>query len=272
MPELPEVETICRGISPIITGKQIKNIVVRQPKLRYPLAKKDFISLTGKTVHQVKRRGKYIRIILDYKDEILIHLGMSGTIVVTSKETPIRKHEHFSLFFDKIECRYHDPRKFGLVIRNTIGLEHSLLKRLGEEPMELEPHQWASKMITKTKKMKRSIKSLLMNQNIIAGLGNIYVNEILFLAKILPHRYCCTMNSYEYKKVAQSTIKLLLKAIELGGTTLKDFVNNLGNPGYFSQQLQVYGRENKPCFQCHTIIKKAILNQRSTYWCEQCQT
>lgn len=271
MPELPEVETTCQGIKPYLEGKTVKRMTVRQPSLRWPIPLDKAKALEGQSIQKVSRRGKYI--LLDVADGYwLIHLGMSGSMrVVTTDELP-RKHDHVDLeLMDGSVIRFNDPRRFGcwLFQPNEEG-EHSLLLHLGVEPLS-EAFNGAY-LFKQSRQRQVAVKNFIMNSHVVVGVGNIYASESLFDAGISPKRAAGNISLARYEKLAASIKKILARSIEQGGTTLRDFINSDGNPGYFKQSLNVYDLEGQPCKQCSKPIKKITQGQRSTFFCSTCQT
>ena len=269
MPELPEVETSVRGISSL-TDKKIQQIKIHIPKLRWPIKEKDFLYLEGRKIISIYRRAKYI--IFDCEEKFLVmHLGMTGTLrIIPTKSNEYKKHDHVELVFKKNKLIFNDPRRFGSIhITNNIN-EHFLIKNLGVEPLDEVFNE--DYLYTKIKKSNASIKSLIMNQKIVVGIGNIYANEVLFLSRINPRKkgkYITRKNASEITKHSKS---ILRKAIDAGGTTLQDFFSPSGNKGYFKVDLNVYDREGEKCFDCSNLIKRIEQNQRSTFLCRNCQS
>lgn len=267
MPELPEVETTCRGIAPHLLNSTISGAVVRQPRLRWPVP--DLASLAGQTVRAVERRAKYILLRLD-RDWLIIHLGMSGSLRIVPCASPPRTHDHIDLVFGTRCLRMHDPRRFGAVLRCASDpLAHPLLRDLGPEPLSAAfdgryLHRCAQGR-------KTAIKNLLMDGRVVVGVGNIYATEALFRAGIHPQRASRRIAMQRMEDLAASVKTILGYAIERGGTTLRDFLNEAGEPGYFAQELQVYGRAGLPCRQCGTTIKTRMIGQRASAYCAACQ-
>ena len=270
MPELPEIETICRDISPYLVNKQIKNIIIRNRNLRWPITNNLEKNLKNQTINKITRRGKYI-LFNCTNGTLIIHLGMSGKLTILHKNINFQKHDHLELrLSNKIILRYHDPRRFGSIhwtVENPAKFK--LLKNLGVEPLTHENLDLY--LFNNSKKRCCTIKSLLMNAKIIVGIGNIYANEILFQANILPTRQANKINLLEYKKITKAIKLILDKAIINRGTTLRDFVDGKGKQGNFQKQLYVYGRNGMPCKKCATILKELYLNQRVTIFCPICQ-
>lgn len=270
MPELPEVETTLRGIAPHLESQHIESIDVRQPKLRWPVSA-EFSTLGQLPVVSLARRAKYL-IIGTSKGHIIIHLGMSGSLRIVGRDEPRRKHDHveFRLSSGKL-MRYHDPRRFGAVLWTTNSVEeHVLLTRLGPEP--LSNHFTNDHLFQASRKRKTAIKNLIMDAHVVVGVGNIYASEALFLAGIRPGKAAGRISTAQSAAIVAAIKKVLADAIKQGGTTLRDFVNSDGSPGYFQQTLNVYGRNGDRCRHCATIIKSRIIGQRSTFYCPSCQT
>jgi formamidopyrimidine-DNA glycosylase len=275
MPELPEVETTLRGIRPSLKGRTIHEIVVRNPSLRWPVP--DEISRAeGRFVRGCRRRAKYLLVDLAGSERskpggLLIHLGMSGSLRVCRADDPPRKHDHFDIVLDTGRCvRFNDPRRFGVLLWWDAPAEaHPLLSALGPEPLT-EPfsglHLWQ-----KSRGRKGAVKNFIMDGKIVVGVGNIYASEALFMAGIHPTRPAGRVSAQRYEALAAAIKDVLAHAIRRGGTTLRDFLNSEGNPGYFAQELLVYEREGLPCFRCQTPIRRKVIGQRSSYYCVRCQ-
>lgn len=268
MPELPEVETTRLGITPLIKGRVIEKCVVRNGKLRWPVPADLASGLQKQKILSITRRAKYLRFHCAETD-FVVHLGMSGSLRFITEKEPPRKHDHIDWVFADGTLRYHDPRRFGCVLWLESKRAFNLLESLGPEPLsDLFSEAY---LFDHLKKRQKNIKSALMDNKIVVGVGNIYAQEALFLAKINPQR---ASNSITFKECDQlvSAVKTILgKAIETGGTTLKDFVNPDGNPGYFAQSLKVYGRAGAPCRVCGEPLEGITLGNRATVYCERCQ-
>ena len=270
MPELPEVETTCRGIAPHIEGKIIQQVIIRQPQLRWRVPESLDQILSGLSVLSVSRRAKYL-LFVTRAGTMLVHLGMSGSLRIITTGQEAVKHDHIDFIFnDHLIMRYNDPRRFGAVLWTSgVVTDHPLLKDLGPEPL-LEDFN-GKLLYALSRQRKTPIKSFIMDSHIVVGVGNIYANEALFMAGILPSRQSGKVSLVRYQKLADCIRLILLNAIQQGGTTLRDFVNEAGNPGYFKQQLKVYGRKGLPCISCQQALTEIRLSNRSTVFCAKCQ-
>ncbi len=270
MPELPEVETTCRGIAPHIQHKHVTDVIIRQSGLRWPVPNDLKQQLIGHPVNEISRRGKYL-LLHFVNGTVIIHLGMSGNLRIVTPDQPVKKHDHVDIVFtDNTILRFNDPRRFGCVLWTEQPVEqHSLLSKLGPEP--LSDNFNVEYLHQQAKGKKTAVKSLLMDSHVVVGVGNIYANEALFMAGIHPTRAAGRISLTRYKVLTDKIKIVLRQAIEQGGTTLKDFVNEAGKPGYFQQQLNVYGRVNQPCINCQQTLKEIRLNNRSTVYCPHCQ-
>lgn len=270
MPELPEVETTRCGIEPCVQGRVIKAAVVRQRALRWPVPRNLNALLAGNKVQAVTRRGKYLLLKLE-TGTLLIHLGMSGHLSVIRATVAPQKHDHVDILFEQgTVLRLTDPRRFGAVLWvKGNPLDHVLLAHLGPEPLEDEFD--GAYLFNISRGRKAAVKSFIMDSKIVVGVGNIYVNEALFLAGIRPSRGAGRLNREQCDTLANTIKKVLAKAIAAGGTTLRDFRSVEGRAGYFQQELQVYGRGGMPCLQCGSLLKETRLGQRSTLYCPLCQ-
>ncbi len=271
MPELPEVETTRRGIEPHIKAGYISGLVIRQPQLRWPIPADLPRLIQGQRVVSVTRRGKYLLLNLS-NGSVLIHLGMSGSLCIVSNEQPAGKHEHIDIVFDSdISLRLKDPRRFGAVLwAGETPLAHKLLVNLGPEPLCDDFN--GEYLYARSRGRTLTVKNLIMNSSIVVGIGNIYANEALFAAGISPTRPAGRIALKRYELLVQTIKKILDEAISRGGTTLRDFVGGDGKPGYFKQQLNVYGRSGQPCVNCGATLKEKRLNNRSTVYCRYCQS
>lgn len=268
MPELPEVETTRRGIEPHILGRRISAVVVREHRLRWPVDENLSDRLVGGCFLRARRRAKYL--LLDSEHgTLMVHLGMSGSLRVMTREEPPMFHDHIDIQFDGGLClRYNDPRRFGSF--HWLGSDdHPLLNHLGPEPL-LDDFDGAW-LYAKSRGRRSSVKQFLMDGKIVVGVGNIYANEALFTAGIRPDRAAGRVALSRYEALAQAVKRILQGAIEQGGTTLRDFVGGDGKPGYFAQQLKVYGRGGQACRHCKFTLKEIRQNNRTTVFCPQCQ-
>ena len=270
MPELPEVETSRRGIEPHIVDATISRVIIRERRLRWPVAPAVDRNLPGEVVSSVGRRAKYLLINTDSGSAIL-HLGMSGSVCIVERDTPAGVHDHVDIEFESGQTlRFRDPRRFGSLHWSEDPLSHPLLSNLGPEPLGDEfdgNYLWQ-----KSRHRKVSVKQFIMNANIVVGVGNIYASESLFTAGINPRRAAGRIARQRYDILADAIKDVLSKAIAAGGTTLRDFYGGSGEAGYFQQQLEAYGREDEPCRRCNTPITAIVQGQRSTYYCKSCQT
>ncbi|MHB8455567.1 MAG: bifunctional DNA-formamidopyrimidine glycosylase/DNA-(apurinic or apyrimidinic site) lyase [Acidiferrobacterales bacterium] len=271
MPELPEVETTLRGIAPHIQGQRVRSVVVRNAKLRWPVPAALVRELAGQTVRTVERRAKYLLLRAD-NGTVIVHLGMSGSLRAVPCVTPPGKYDHLDVVLDNGIClRLRDPRRFGAVLwTRSDPAQHALLKDLGPEP--LGPDFTGDYLHLRTRARKVAVRDLLMNTRIVAGIGNIYANEALFLAGIRPRRAAGRISRAECNRLVQTVRATLTSAIRAGGTTLRDFQNADGLPGYFQQSLAVYGRANAPCPNCATPISAVRLGPRRAFYCPRCQS
>jgi len=270
MPELPEVETTLRGISPYLLDKKINRIQVREPRLRWPvpqgLHKAENLKVTDLT-----RRGKYI-IAGTSEGSIILHLGMSGSLRIVDNPFETRKHDHvlFELQNNKTMV-YHDPRRFGTILWTTgPAHEHKLLADLGPEPLSKAFD--GAYLFKRSRGKKVAVKNYIMNGHIVVGVGNIYASEALFRSGIRPGKAAGRVTAAAFDSLATDIKNVLGAAIQSGGTTLRDFVNSEGEPGYFQQTLNVYGREGEPCRKCSNTIRQRTIGQRSTFYCSHCQS
>ena len=269
MPELPEVETTRLGIAPYVEGQKISKIVIRQPQLRWPVPKELIKLATNQTIKTVHRRAKYL-LLETSTGHIIIHLGMSGSLRIVDKNASVTKHDHVDFILNHKALRFHDPRKFGTILwTQSNPYKHKLLQRLGPEPLSDEFNGEHMHRLAKQRKL--SVKSFIMDSHIVVGVGNIYASEALFLSGIHPKRAASRISLARYQKLATNIKAVLNNAIELGGTTLKDFVREDGKPGYFANELNVYNKKGEPCPYCHNPIQFRVIGQRSSYYCSQCQ-
>jgi formamidopyrimidine-DNA glycosylase len=269
MPELPEVETTLRGVLPHLQGRTVRELQVHDPRLRWPVPA-ELEQIVGARVLSGQRRAKYLLFTTD-RGTLLIHLGMSGSLRILAPSIPLRKHDHLCLRLDSgQELRFHDPRRFGCVLWFTHRLEdHPLLRDLGPEP--LSEAFTADHLYQRSRQRHCSVKSFIMDGHTVVGVGNIYACEALFMAGIHPTRAAGKVSLPRYTKLVAAIRQVLAASIEMGGTTLRDFLNESGEPGYFKQTLRVYDRADQPCLTCHTPIKRIVHAQRSTFYCSICQ-
>lgn len=274
MPELPEVETVCRGLAKPLTDARITEAAAHRADLRAPLPADLGAKLKGARVLNVTRRAKYILIALDNRQTLLLHLGMSGRIILSHENTPLQKHDHISIAFDNgLHARFNDPRRFGycdLVPTDKIP-EHKLLRSLGIEP--LSPAFTPARLAMLLKGRKSAIKTALLDQKLVVGIGNIYASEALFAAHIDPRRPAGSCTQSELRTLTASIKKTLQAAIKAGGSSLRDYVQTDGELGYFQNHFSVYDREGERCPGCTCNLKKTkgirriAQAGRSTFYC-----
>ncbi len=271
MPELPEVETTLRGIEPHILNIPINKILVRAKKLRWPIPEKTLKNnLIGNSFYSINRRAKYL-IFKSKLGHLLVHLGMSGCLKILHRFDEPNKHDHLDFVFKNGTClRFTDPRKFGSILWTQDPEKHFLIKNLGPEP--LGNSFSGTYLFEKSRRRKLPIKSFIMNANVVSGIGNIYANEALFLSGIRPQKKTGTISQKQFETLALSIKNLLHSSIDQGGTTLRDFVSGNNRPGYFQNELLVYGRSGKNCFSCSSKLKEIRLAQRSSVYCPLCQS
>jgi len=271
MPELPEVETTRQGIHPHIQGKKVSKVLVRNPRLRWPIPN-DFNNLiSGKKVLATDRRGKYL--LLKFSNGTAIwHLGMSGSLQIVDKSRPIEKHDHVDwVFSQKCILRFNDPRRFGCLLwhKGNKVEENKLLVNLGPEPLSEEFS--VDYLYSKSRKSSKPVKAWIMDGKVVVGVGNIYANEVLFKTGIHPLKKAHRLSFNHCEKLVAEIKNILLAAIKQGGTTLRDFVNSDGKPGYFSQELSVYGKGGQGCQRCGKSLTEKVIAQRSSVYCTACQ-
>ncbi len=269
MPELPEVEITKRGISPHITHKKIEKVLLRRSSLRWIIPAHLPETLPGQVVFLVDRRAKYL-LLKVAKGTLIIHLGMSGTLQLVDLSTAVTKHDHFDLCFENdLILRFNDPRRFGALLWSEAGNSHPLLKKLGPEPLSNNFDDIL--LYEKSRGKKQAVKSFIMDSKVVVGLGNIYATEALFMAGVRPDCSAEDISKTRYALISKSIRKVLQRAINCGGTTLKDFKGSDGKPGYFAIELSVYGKKGEPCPRCSTIIKSKKIGQRASCFCPACQ-
>jgi formamidopyrimidine-DNA glycosylase len=270
MPELPEVETTRRGIEPHLLDARIHALTVRQKQLRWPVPDEMATRIAGARIEQVARRAKYLLIETTH-GTLIIHLGMSGSLRIVDKTLTPEKHDHIDLHFGRGKLlRYTDPRRFGAWLWCEQSVyQHPLLASLGPEP--LSDDFSGEYLFRKSRGRKLTVKSLIMDSHVVAGVGNIYANEALFMAGIHPLRPAGRISRLRYERLTKAICSVLDAAIRQGGTTLRDFLNSDGRPGYFQQSLHVYGRASEACTKCAAPIRETRSGQRSTFYCPRCQ-
>ncbi len=296
MPELPEVETTRAGLAPHLIGRRVLAATLRRPDLRWPIAAEIRELLPGQRIEAVRRRAKYL--LLDTAaGSALLHLGMSGSLRVLPADAPLRDHDHVDLALDSGRLlRFNDPRRFGCLLWQPPGEVHPLLAGLGPEPLTSDGAARAAQdsgtapegagfngvaftgaafngdyLYALSRGRRVSVKSFLMDQKVVVGVGNIYVAEALFAAGISPLRAAGKVSRERYARLAAAVTTILAHAITRGGTTLRDFISPDGAPGYFEQELSVYGRSGQACRRCDRVLKQALVGQRTTVWCGHCQ-
>ncbi|MEH6388586.1 bifunctional DNA-formamidopyrimidine glycosylase/DNA-(apurinic or apyrimidinic site) lyase [Pseudomonas profundi] len=269
MPELPEVETTRRGIAPHLECHRVTRLIVRDRRLRWPIPEDLAIQIEGQTFTAVRRRAKYL--LMDIGGGTLIsHLGMSGNLRLVPVDTPVLKHEHVDIELDSgLALRYTDPRRFGAMLWQRAGEQHPLLASLGPEPLSDAFN--GDRLYQRSRGRSMAVKPFIMDNAIVVGVGNIYATEALFAAGIDPRREAGRISRARYQRLAEEIRKVLAFAIERGGTTLRDFTGGDGKPGYFQQELFVYGRAGQLCKVCGMTLSEARLGQRSSVFCRGCQ-
>lgn len=288
MPELPEVETTRRGLAPHLQGRVVSAVVLRRPDLRWPIPPEISERLPGQRIEAVRRRAKYL--LLDTgAGSALLHLGMSGSLRVLPADVPAGAHDHVDLLLQPAAraagtrlagvLRFNDPRRFGCLLWQAPGDVHPLLRGLGPEPLA-DPYEAAAGkgppfdgdyLYARSRGRSASVKSFLMDQRVVVGVGNIYAAEALFAAGIAPLRAAGRVSRERYRGLAEAVQRILRQAIARGGTTLRDFLAPDGAPGYFEQELSAYGRGGAPCPTCGRALRQAWVAQRATVWCAHCQ-
>jgi len=269
MPELPEVETTRRGVEPHCRDRVVRRLVVREPRLRWPVPEQLAAVVPGQTIAAVERRAKYLLFRMQ-AGSLLVHLGMSGSLRLVALDTPFLTHDHIELQLEGgTALRYHDPRRFGSFLWVPVGASHPLLQGLGPEPLSADFD--GELLYRRSRARKTPIKNFIMNAKVVVGVGNIYANEALFRAGIRPDRAAGRVSLARYERLAAEIKQVLTYAIDRGGTTLRDFVGGDGRPGYFAQELSVYGRSGAPCKGCGRPLRELRLGQRTTVYCVTCQ-
>lgn len=267
MPELPEVEVSRMGISPHLIGQTVAKLTFRTPKLRWDIPA-ELKKMEGQVIRGISRRAKYLLIETDAGSAI-VHLGMSGSLRVLDAEISPTKHDHVDLKLTNGKVlRYNDPRRFGAWLWTEDGT-HAALGSMGPEP--LTPEFNADYIVEKAANKRVAVKQFIMDNKVVVGVGNIYANESLFSSGIHPIRPAGKLNAKEWELLVKEIKRVLDTAIKQGGTTLKDFAQADGKPGYFAQELQVYGKAGEPCPICGELIEEQKIGQRNTFFCSQCQ-
>lgn len=284
MPELPEVETTRAGLAPHLVGRTVTAVILRRPDLRWPIPPDVGDRLPGQRIQAVRRRAKYL-LVDSAAGSALLHLGMSGSLRVLPADTPIGPHDHVDFVLDGAGnqpgriLRFNDPRRFGCLLWQSPGEIHALLRDLGPEPLPGTFDDAAfggaafdgNYLFARSRGRSAPVKSFLMDQRIVVGVGNIYAAEALFAAGISPLRTAGKVSRERYRRLADAVKRILAHAIARGGTTLRDFISPDGAPGYFEQELSAYGRGGEPCLNCGRLLKQALIGQRATVWCGRCQ-
>lgn len=269
MPELPEVETTRRGIEPHLIGQRVSRVIVRERRLRWPIPDDLDVRLSGQRIEAVERRAKYLLIKAEV-GTLIAHLGMSGSLRLVPADSPVGKHEHVDILLESgMALRYTDPRRFGALLWSDAPLSHVLLASLGPEP--LGDAFDGDRLFQMSRGRSMAVKPFIMDNAVVVGVGNIYASEALFAAGIDPRRAAGTVSRARYLKLAVEIKRILAYAIERGGTTLRDFVGGDGKPGYFQQELFVYGRGGDLCKSCGSTLREIRLGQRASVFCRRCQ-
>lgn len=266
MPELPEVETTKTSLLPLL-GQTVLKVTVHQPSLRWPIPN-DLQKLVGQKLIQLTRRSKYILAQFE-QDTMLWHLGMSGSFRICDEHDELRKHDHFILQLDDVQLRYHDPRRFGCILWLDEYSQSKLIDTLGPEPLSEAFH--ADYLFNRFKTKNTAIKVAMMDNHIVVGVGNIYATESLFNLGIHPAQPASTLTFQQVEKMVIEIKRILKQAIDLGGSTLRDYSNAMGENGYFQQTLLAYGRAGEMCVNCETTLENLKLGQRASVFCPQCQ-
>jgi formamidopyrimidine-DNA glycosylase len=274
MPELPEVETVMRGLTPALVGRRLSHITLRRKDLRFPLPASLPRQLKNTRITGLERRAKYILVHFENGKTLLLHLGMSGRMVIHEKKTAPEKHDHVIFVTDKdTHIHFHDPRRFGMMdVAATARIhQHKLLKHLGAEP--LDAAFTGALLHAQLQRRKSAVKLAIMDQHLVVGVGNIYASEALYAARISPLRKASTLSVAECAKLAAAIKKTLKRAIAKGGSTLRDYAQADGELGYFQHEFRVYGREGKACKGCgrRACITRIVQGGRATFYCAQIQ-
>lgn len=269
MPELPEVETVRRGLAPHLLGRRLLGAVIREPRLRWRVPDDLDTLVAGRRVERLERRGKYLIMTLD-RGHLILHLGMSGSLRLAPATIALEKHDHLDLVLEGGQIlRYRDPRRFGAILWSDAPEQHPLIASLGIEP--LDPDFDGGWLHAASRGVRAPVKSWLMDAHVVVGIGNIYANEALFHAGIHPLLPAGRLTRPRCRRLAEAIRDTLSRAIEAGGSTLRDFVNGHGEPGYFQQTYHVYGRDGESCRNCGATIRSTRLGNRATCFCPNCQ-
>lgn len=270
MPELPEVEITRRGIVPHVLGQRVEQVIIRQPKLRWPIPQTLKTELAGQTIEDIARRAKYL-LLHTRRGSLILHLGMSGSLRVLPAAIPADKHDHMDLVLANCVClRLRDPRRFGAVLWTRVEVqEHPLLARLGPEPWD--PGFSGAYLYGLARARRAAVKHFIMDACVVVGVGNIYANEALFRAGIHPAREARRVSRKRYEALVRAIRTVLEEAIQQGGTTLRDFTRSDGTPGYFAQALAIYQRAGQACRRCGGAVRKLRTLQRASFYCSHCQ-
>ncbi len=272
MPELPEVETTTRGLSPHLTGQRVMDFQVRNARLRWPVAPDAAAQLTGRRIERLHRRSKLM--LMDFSGNLtaLAHLGMSGSWRICQPDVALKPHDHLVMTLESgAQARYHDPRRFGsfeLCATDAVA-DHPRIATLGPEPLTDDFD--AERLYRLSRGRRAPVKAFVMDNQVVVGVGNIYATEALFAAGIHPKRAAGQVSLKRYQALVVEIKAVLARAIASGGSTLRDFVNSDGQPGYFAQTLTAYGRAGEPCVRCETALKSMVIGQRTSVWCPSCQ-
>ncbi|MDV7983157.1 bifunctional DNA-formamidopyrimidine glycosylase/DNA-(apurinic or apyrimidinic site) lyase [Pseudomonas paraeruginosa] len=269
MPELPEVETTRRGIAPYLEGQRVERVIVRERRLRWPIPEDLDVRLSGQRIVSIERRAKYLLLGAE-AGTLISHLGMSGSLRLVESGTPASRHEHVDIeLASGMSLRYTDPRRFGAMLWSLAPLEHELLRNLGPEP--LTDAFAGQRLFELSRGRSMAVKPFIMDNAVVVGVGNIYASEALFAAGIDPRKPAGSISKARYLRLAEEIKRILAIAIERGGTTLRDFVGGDGQPGYFQQELFVYGRGGEFCKVCGSTLREIRLGQRASVYCPRCQ-
>lgn len=271
MPELPEVETVRRGIEPHVLGRRIVKVTVRDTRLRWPVPADLHARIGGKKIVGTARRGKYLLLELAGGDRLIVHLGMTGRLFVLKPGQPVKKHDHVDLELSGgVLLRFHDPRRFGAVLPWPASEPtHALIAGMGPEPFGEDFN--GDYLFELSRRRSAPVKNFIMDGRVVVGAGNIYSAESLFRAGIRPTKAAGKITRAQYQVLAEKIHEVLHEAVKQGGTTLRDFAGADGAPGYFQQKLFVYGREGEPCLVCGSTIRKVVLGARASCYCPHCQ-